>query len=478
MSKNSNPIHIGIFVEENTFDRGVNDTFDLILKQFPDANITVDKYAVTGQLDLTINKLKDFLSKYPEGRRLVLSQRVSTSTQVSLYLDRNKIDIPTFNLAGASETLQKLNNLLSFAPFAQYSIMSMFQIFIEFQMKQILVIYPDKSLDITTILNFINQVKKQGDILNIPYKIETMEKNKIYPIEDYTNIIMFGNNERDLVPFVDNFFLDQIRSKKSCYISLTQNSDGVQDIFDDIPAFALIPRTINFTPTSEEVYQNLKDKKFFVFWIYVLYDILYKTIDISKTNLPMTIDVFLNNNAFQVNNKLEAGTNALVFNSKINGYQFGSYDALFTKNVLIGDNQELFNKYCGGGVMSLPDSKSNFRCIGIVPFFYSFIYNNDTIYYEIYSDSDVIRVSYDLTVCNLDKFIVITGTNSQIKFLVEFTPDGYFKNLVYLYDNFCYEPPLVNQRMSKKTTKVYLKGNSNQNCICLNLLDKLFGKKR
>ncbi len=452
-------IYIAMLFVGTTYDRGINDIIELINLQFPDNNLVISKYIVDGTVVKTEEALNDFITKYPGGRRITISQRTSILSQISAFFVRNGLDIPSLSATSSAKAIQDLPNVLTFAPFDQYSAMSVFMICNEYQTKNIKILYEVGTPNDLFILGYIDYIRYQAQYLNINVTQETLAAVKDYQIEDNTNIIILSDYNVLKNVYLTPSFFEQVRAKKSCYITLTDLDSGCEDIFEDIPAFVLLPTPLNYTSTSEEIYQFVKNKINPVYFVYQIYDMLYKLVDMGYEKVELTISSFIENNAFQVNNKLEAYLNALVFNESINGTNFGKYDAVFTKDSIIGDNLNLYLQYNSGGLQTLPQSRSSFKLVGIVPFFASQIYYNENEYFELYNVAkpipELYRVGYDFTNCSVDSGKVNTGTLNYCKFIYKFANDGFLQSLTKMFDNLDLTSPEVNLTMSKKISKLY-----------------------
>ena len=452
-------IYIAMLFVGTTFDRGINDVIELINLQFPDNNLVIEKYIVNGTIQATEEALTNFITKYTGGRRITISQRTSILSQISAFFVKNGLNIPSLSATSSAKAIQTLPNVLTFAPFDQYSAISIFIICTEYQTKNIKILYEVNTPNDLFILGYIDYIKYQAQFLNIPVTQETLSATKDYQIEDNTNIIILSDYNALKNIYVNESFLQQVRSKKSCYITLSDLDSGCEDIFQDLPAFVLLPTPLNYTSTSEEVYQFVKNKVNPVYFVYQIYDMLYKLVDIGYGKEELTISTFIDNNAFVKNNKLEAYLNSLVFNQSINGTNFGKYDAVFTKNSIIGDNLELYLTYNSGGLQTLPQSRSSFVLVGIVPFFASQIYYNENEYFELYNvaapNPELFRVGYDFTNCSVEIGKVNTGTLNFCKFIYKFTDDGFLYSLTKMFDNPDLTSPQVNLTMSKPVTKLY-----------------------
>ncbi len=265
-------IYIAMLFVGTTYDRGINDIIELINLQFPDNNLVISKYIVDGTVVKTEEALNDFITKYPGGRRITISQRTSILSQTSAFFVRNGLDIPSLSATSSAKAIQDLPNVLTFAPFDQYSAMSVFMICNEYQTKNIKILYEVGTPNDLFILGYIDYIRYQAQYLNINVTQETLAAVKDYQIEDNTNIIILSDYNVLKNVYLTHSFFEQVRAKKSCYITLTDLDSGCEDIFEDIPAFVLLPTALNYTSTSEEIYQFVKNKIKPVYFVYQTYD--------------------------------------------------------------------------------------------------------------------------------------------------------------------------------------------------------------
>jgi len=133
-------IYAALILNKLTFERGINDTIDLINKEFPNNKLIIIKYISDGTIDTLKNIINDFISKYPDGARITISQNSANISYISKYLEELKINIPSFSLSASASSVKTLNNVLTYASFDQYSVMSLFLIYKDYQMKNILIL--------------------------------------------------------------------------------------------------------------------------------------------------------------------------------------------------------------------------------------------------------------------------------------------------------------------------------------------------
>lgn len=447
-------IAVGLLFLEETYTHGILDIINLINRQFPNNQLIIQIYNVDGSLSQTQTTIDSFLKDYSNYRMCLISERTSILTIIANYLKIKGLNIPNFSVSATSPSIKQLSNSLTYAPFDSYVAMSLFLIYVQYGMKQITILYESGTLDDIFIQSYIFEINKQANLLGIPVNVQILNTNINYQIKEYTHIVLLSNTNSLKNKYINPNFLNQI--PKNCYITLSDLNNDCPDIFGSIPAIVLVPIQINYTTTSQLVYDNLTINKSLLYYgIYPLYDYLYTLVALGQTDLPLTISNYLSLNAFQEN--LQAWTNAVVYDEQLNGSLFGKYLGIFTKNVLIGDDSILFNQYNRGGLIYLPDSQSTFRMIGIVPFFQSLNYYNLNEYYKVYDESGyLLFVGYDLSTLNYHGLQVNTGTQCDINFLYSYNDEGYFNKLQKIYD-LEKIAPRVDSTMSKLPTLKYLK---------------------
>lgn len=170
--------------------------------------------------------------------------------------------------------------------------------------------------------------------------------------------------------YIDENFFNSIPI--NCCISLTDANDDCGDIFGSIPSFVIIPFVVDYTITTQLIYDEITNKENIFYGSYTFFDILATLLKLSTTELELTISNYLSINPF---NEFPSAYGYDLFDVDINGSRFGSYELVFTKDIIIADNKEIYNQYNNGGIGRLPESQSIFKSMGIVPFFTTQIFN-------------------------------------------------------------------------------------------------------
>jgi hypothetical protein len=204
----------------------------------------------------------------------------------------------------------------------------------------------------------------------------------------------------------------------------------------------------------------LKNKFSYAYEIYAFYDILYTLQFLSSNGIEVTNKNYLNVNPFQ---KIPpAYSNGLQLDGSINGFDYGQYNIVFTKNSILNTPEllTLYNKYNlnDGTVYKLPNSESIFLVCGIVPFFQSKIFWENSNLIKIYNNETLTYLKFDSnnTKDSNNNFIAVSE-NVPPKFIVNYdSVTGLFSFLEKLYNNKNKTNPQVNSRMSKVDDVFYL----------------------
>ncbi len=447
----SEPIYIALLFTKEVYESGINDVLVFFNNTKPENKLIIEKYIVDNSEIKTFLALEDFIIKYPTGSRATISVNTPILLQITKFFETFCLNIPSFSLNASALSVKKLKNVLTYGPYEQYSIMSIIMIFVEYQMKQFKVLYdPTSQIDIF-IKEWIELIIFQCDLLKIPISIDTLEVNKNYNIKDDTCLILLAEKEPLENKYINNNFLNQIPANS--YIVLSDATNNINDIFENVTAISCIPFPIDYTTTSKNVYQSIIDKKNIFFGVYSFFDILYSLDFISVNNLPVTISIYVNIDPFQT---IPSAYGYSSFDLSINGFPYGSYDFIFTSNVILqGKELELFNKYNNGGISRLPQSQSVFKSSGIVPFFDSKIFYCNQDYIKIYNECGKFIVNrFDKNITIYKNNQIVVSENLPCQFIISYNKEGFF---VYIQNIFNLGNQVeVNSTMSKKTLIKYI----------------------
>ena len=324
--------------------------------------------------------------------------------------------------------------------------MTMFMTYMDYQMKMVHVLYGESTN--IGLLDLLEQTKIQAKLLNLPIVVSYLKKGQSdYNIQSNSMIVILALTNDLTNLYVTPEFLQKI--PKSCYITLTTANTLIKDIFGPVPAFVVYPTNIKYTSTTKEVYDVVKNNPSgFDYTSYAWYDVLFVLNDFCTNNLPLTKNNYISVNPYTILPP------AWLLNSfiepNLNSAPYGKYSLIFTKNVIIGENQKLFLKYYDGGQDSLPDSYSLFKIAGITPNNPSLIEYDEAHYYKIYNEKCnllAVKFNSDITTFPPSKNLNIGQTNLT-KFIYKYNSEGYFIKLIRLIpcDG---KIPQVNSKMSK-----------------------------
>ena len=450
--------YIAILFNEDNFYNGLDDVINLIKSEFPTANVIYEVYFVNGTIRQTEDALQNFVTKYPSGQRATISGFTSVLDATSLYFKRNNLDIFSLSVNSTSLTTQNLDNVFTYAYYLNNSVSCSFLVIKDYAVKNIVILFERSSVNVIFLTSYYETIIQQNSILdNLPvitYELNTENLEPLY-IPPNSCVYVLADTVSASTTYLDQIKNSFINNTNS-YLFFTNLNNNIKDIFHNIPAMVSILRPMNFTSTTIKVYNNFKNKKTYFFGAYAFYDILYTLNYMQINSIPITKNNYLSANPFQTT--LQAYSNALGFNSSINGFDFGYYDLIFIKDILINNDIDLYDTYNLGGIMRLTDSQSIFKSVGLVPFFASKIAYLKNNYYKIYENGVLKYVKFDANETNSDDDSIIMIANLQeCKFIVSFNSEtGLLNKLIKLYDDEEKTNPEVNITMSKYPILKYI----------------------
>ncbi len=447
----SKPIYIALLLRPNEYAGGIDDVINLINTLLPTNTLVIEKYITNGTVQRITESLDNFLLLHPNGDRITVSSTTFTLVNTVVYLESLGLNIPSLSLSATSPEVKLLKNVLTYAPFDQYSVMSNFMICSEYGLNKIKVLYEANTPNDIFYQTYIQLVIHQAGLLNVPVSIDTLQIDKNYNFENNSMIIILSESGPLINKYITPAFLNSVPIS-SC-ISLTDATDDCKDIFGNVPAFVVVPFVLNYTTTTQLVYNTIVNKANLYYGVYGFFDILYTLNAFSNSSLILTISNYLSINAFT---SFPPAFGYDLFDEKINGSQYGVYEAVFTKNVVIGNDINEFNQYNNGGIARLPESQSVFRSTGIAPFFSSKIFYCDEDYYKFYStNGKLVLTRFDRSVTNYNNQTICISQNLPCQFIFTYTNDGFFNSLSNL-PSLSQPNNTVNPTMSKKIIIKYL----------------------
>jgi len=446
-------VYIALIINQNNYPNfsQYNRVIDLFNQKYPNNSLVFDKYLTNGTTLETEGVLDDFIEKHPTGKRVAVSITTTILTDCSNYFVRKGLDILSISINATSNAISNLTNAITYTPFNQYSVMTMFMTYFDYQMEHVHVLYGESTN--IGLVDFLEQTKKQARLLNLPLEISYLESGKSnYNIKPKSMIITLALTNDLTNIYITPEFLANIPA--NCYITLTTANTIITDIFGNIPAFVVYPTNINYTTTTKEVYDVVKDDTFgYDYTSYAFYDVLYVLNDFTTNGLEITKENYVSVNPYK------EIPPAWLLNTSIspiiNSAPYGKYQYTFTKDVIVGNNKNLFLQYYDGGQQQLPDSYSIFKIAGITPNNASLIEYDESIYYEIYDSNNklvCVKFNSDITNFPIGKNLNV-GKTVQTKFIYKYNDEGYFIKLERLYP-YNGVIPQVNSTMSKVPIKL------------------------
>jgi hypothetical protein len=427
-----------------------NDVIKMIYTEYPKSQLFLEIYYIKEtEPEQIIIYLKEFLDKYSTERKAIIALETVFVLILYNYIKNVQLNIPIFSTYATSPIIKTLTNVLTYAPSDKYSVMSLFMKYIDYEMENIKILF-NTTTSSTFVKTYVNEVKTQADYLGISVETEPVQIGKaFYGIKPKTMIIIILATSI-LNNLVTQEFINNIPD--SCFIALTDANVNIGDIFKRIPAFVMSPYPIDYTETTSLVYNNLTDKKNYPYHVFCFYDLLY------SLNFYTNISFELNTTNFIQINPFQAGVSPAFiaaqsnFNLVDNGYSFGVYQSIFTNNILVGNDEQLFTKYNKGGTLSLPNSVSIFKTLGIVPFFNVNIFYENNNYYKIYDQcGNLILTRFGSNITNFPiKQNSKINISQQVdnKFYCAYNSEGYFSFLSKTINPF-EDESIVNLTMGK-----------------------------
>ena len=432
-------------------------SYDLVInlfnKTYPNNQLIIEKYLINGSIEQTNLTLNDFISKYPSGKRVTVSTTTSILINCSNYMIQNNLNILNISLTAASNIIKTLSNILTYGYFNQYRVMSDIMNYNNYQMKTIKVLFDKNQLTNEYSIDYLEQLNIQAKLLNINVDRTFLEIGKSnYNITPKTMIIILSPTANLENLYITEKFLNNI--PKESFIVLPSFNSNINDIFKNIPTIVQLPTNINFTNTSQIVYDAVKNNPSgFDYRIYAFYDVLFVLNDFCTNGLEITKNNYVTINPYK--NTPPAWLINTALNPSTGGSPYGKYEYIFTKDVIIGNNKNLFLQYYNGGQQQLPDSYSIFKIAGITPNNASLIEYDEAIYYEIYDNNNklvCVKFNSDITNFPIGKNLNV-GKTVKTKFIYKYNNEGYFIKLERLYP-YNGVIPQVNSTMSKVPVKL------------------------
>jgi hypothetical protein len=447
-------VYVALIINNNNDNLlNYNAVISLFNETYPNNMLVIEEYLVDGSINETERVLDDFINKYPSGKRATISTTTIIVIECSNYFIKNNLNILSLSLTGASNIIKTSTNVLTYGYFNQYAVMSNFMIYQDYQMKYIHVLYQKNTTNDLFLSDYLEQIQIQADLLNIPVSVSFLEIGKYnYNIKEKSMVIILANTSSLQNIYITPSFIKNF--PKNSFIICSDYNTNITDIFDNIPSFVQIRTNINFTTLSETVYNTVKNiQSNFKSSVYPFYDVLFVLNDFTTNGLEITKENYISVNPYG------SSQPAWLLNTSlsplISGSLYGKFQYTFTKDVILGNNKDLFLKYYDGGQLQLPDSYSIFKIAGITPNNPSLIEYDESEYYEIYDNNNklvCVKFNSDITNFPIGKNLNV-GKTIQTKFIYKYNDEGYFIKLerLYPYNGII---PKVNSTMSKIPMKL------------------------
>jgi len=467
-------IYVAILFKENAYKSGMDDVFDLFQSQFPDSKLVFEKYYVDGTIAKTNSSLDDFIQKHPTGNRVTICELTSITNASATYMKNNNLDILTLSVYSTAITTQKLPNTITYAYFVSYQVITSFYILQDYGIKNITILFDSKSTNILFFTSWKDTFYKQYLLISRIHPGFTYQEIDISQTDSYNipsqSIVHLLIDTIDLQGKFNSQIRNKVSETKENLICLTQLNYDIEDVFGNIPAIVPIPVPLVYTETSDIVFKALKNKSFYYSAIYSYYDILYKLNYCSNNGIFVNKSNFITANPFT--NIPPSWSGGYQVTSNINGFNCGSYDYVFTKNVILNqtlldnppinakDQTELYKEFNESGVVSrLKDSLSVFKTCSLFPNIPTKMIYLDQNYINIYDISDtnnLLCVKFDSNKTLLNNSFINSAETVNCKFFVNFDE---FTNLItyiqYIFEDISQTYPKINQTMDKKIVLKY-----------------------
>jgi hypothetical protein len=287
----------------------------------------------------------------------------------------------------------------------------------------------------------INQFKIQSDLLNISYKVLSLD-DKNYILKPNTVLFIIADLAA-LQKYITKNFLNKIKSNS--FIFLTDTAEDVSDIFGHVPAIVTYYWPLDYTSTSQDIYDyvNIKNP---ISEIYAIYQIIYSLAKITLIpgffQKEFSMTEYLDFNSFNSIPPPWVYSDSFDINKK--GILYAHYAFIFTKNVFFEGKEDLFFKNFLGGNPLLPNSQSLFSQMAISPWFVSGFTIQINIPIYIYHNEKLIIVRNSLDTTRIETNQISENCNNESGiYEYKYNDDEYFSVL-----NFLLTKKKVNSTMS------------------------------
>jgi hypothetical protein len=339
-------------------------------------------------------------------------------------------------------------------------ITSYFAIIEDFGFENIVILFDSLYSNKDFINNFKNTIYTQNNLLK---KINIIEYTLGLNTEDSFIIpnkccVFLLSNKYNIENFYLNKIIESFNNNNSSIICSTDDNYDFKDIFGNIPTIVPFLTSAFYTSTTDLVYNSINDKTTINWSVYTFYDILYTLNYCADNKIFITKKTYINASPFKT--IPPAWNIGFSINESINGFNYGSYDFIFTKDSIIDTERPLYDlNNQNGSVSVLPNSKSIFKSISIFHTLPTTLIYLDRDYIKIYKNDVLQYVKFDInnTITN-DSKLINSSEISTCKFIVTFDRSSFYLSyLEKIFDNKKLTYPNVNLTMSKIAKIKYIK---------------------
>jgi len=112
---------------------------------YPGNTLAITEYLVANPQEVE-KALDAFVSAHPTDTKVIITKNSWQTITASQYVEKNGWNILVVATSANSNQIKTLKNTLTYAPYLQSSVMSFFLTFVEYQMKEIKILYEPNSI--------------------------------------------------------------------------------------------------------------------------------------------------------------------------------------------------------------------------------------------------------------------------------------------------------------------------------------------
>jgi len=448
--------YVALLFLEETYNQGINDVINLFLNQFPNTKIKFINYVIDTNLSNVESSLTNFINLYENANKVILSELTDIVTISHNFIKNKNLQILNISLSSTSRKIWDFQNTITYSYYLNGSISTSFYLIQDYNVQNIVIIYDNYSKNISYITNYKDTINIQNSMLE---KI----KETFYIFDNSTTPFNIPNNSIVYLLADTNIITKNIERIKSSFINNTtsfifmpDNNYDMEDIFENIPAMVSLLVPSVYTKTSDIVYQAIKDKSKLYYAVYAFYDILFTMNYCADNKIFITKKSYINQNPFkEISPAWHTGYSILDGH---NGFMYSVYDIIFTKDIIIGNDRVLYDMHNkNGSIARLPNSRSIFKTIGILPNLTNVMVYFEREYIKIYENNVLKYVKFDSNnTIDTNGSSINSIETSDCNFFVLFSRTTYFLTTIQkIFDNIKLTYSQVNNTMSKKNIEKY-----------------------